>query len=457
MAVSAKTIPSISVPFTDQQGRINPIWHEFLRTFVAASADGTIVNPGLAPQVVAGNGLVGGGPISSNIPLRVGQGPGIVVNADDVSVDISSQTYTQVALDDEVLISDVSDNNSIRKTKVRDIAVLGGIPGGSSTQVQYNNNGVFAADSGFTYDGAGGVSTTTSMQIIGAISIIGTAVTNIRFDGATGNSPRIVSDGAGGYSLYAELPAGWANNANVYFKSAVGPNPVLWNFDTNNTITMDNSSGTNTGVKFNGNMSLGRCLTTAIIASTTQTQGQGSLTKDYNDVTTVANANDTVTLPVAYASRYCLVKNSGANILKVFPATGDDLGNGVNASTTLNPGQLFCWFAVDNTNWYQMIGVMQNSIAATITASTTQTQGQQALVKDVNEVSTVANANDVVTMPTAPTFSRTVTIINNGANVLQIFPATGDDLGAGVNTSVTLAAGNNVRYTNYNNTNWEAI
>lgn len=94
-------------------------------------------------------------------------------------------------------------------------------------------------------------------------------------------------------------------------------------------------------------------------------------------------------------------------------------------------------------------------VTAGITASTTQTQGQQPLTRQINEVATCATANDVVTMPTAAA-GREITIINNGAQTLQIFPATGDDLGAGVNTSVTLAAGSNVTYVAYNATNWEA-
>jgi hypothetical protein len=96
------------------------------------------------------------------------------------------------------------------------------------------------------------------------------------------------------------------------------------------------------------------------------------------------------------------------------------------------------------------------STTAGITASTTQSQGEQPLTTDINEVSTVANANDVVTMPSAQAGIQIV-VINNGANTLQIFPASGDNLGAGVNTSVTLNQGSNVMYVAYNDTNWEQL
>jgi hypothetical protein len=99
--------------------------------------------------------------------------------------------------------------------------------------------------------------------------------------------------------------------------------------------------------------------------------------------------------------------------------------------------------------------LIKRDVNAGITASTTQSQGQRALTAEINEVATCANDNDVVTLPTAVVGLR-VMVINNGAKTLQIFPASGDDLGAGVNTSETLASGSNKTYQAYDVTNWEA-
>lgn len=88
------------------------------------------------------------------------------------------------------------------------------------------------------------------------------------------------------------------------------------------------------------------------------------------------------------------------------------------------------------------------SAAAGITASATQSQGQQPLTNNINEVSTVATTNDVVTAP-ALLAGNPLTIINNGANTLQVYPAAGDDLGAGVDTSVTITAGNLAKWECY--------
>lgn len=99
-------------------------------------------------------------------------------------------------------------------------------------------------------------------------------------------------------------------------------------------------------------------------------------------------------------------------------------------------------------------GATQN----TITASTTQSQGQMALTKGyfTYRVTTVGNANDVVTLP-QPELGVEIKVINKGANTLQIYPASGDDLGAGLNTSVTLAAGATARFSGVDQDNWDQI
>jgi len=101
-------------------------------------------------------------------------------------------------------------------------------------------------------------------------------------------------------------------------------------------------------------------------------------------------------------------------------------------------------------------GSSEDTVETSIAASTTQSQGQMALTKQLNIVTTVANANDVVTLPTALT-GRRCCVANLGANTLQIFPAASDNLGAGVNTSTTLAAGVNVTFKAYDATNWIAV
>lgn len=108
---------------------------------------------------------------------------------------------------------------------------------------------------------------------------------------------------------------------------------------------------------------------------------------------------------------------------------------------------------VNNNGLSITSGHLKRTVTSNITASTTQTQGNGALTSDINHISTVANTNDTVTLPNAEA-GMEIMIFNRGANTLRIFPASGDDLGAGVDTSSTLAANGNVRYVSYDATNW---
>jgi hypothetical protein len=111
-------------------------------------------------------------------------------------------------------------------------------------------------------------------------------------------------------------------------------------------------AGTITGDLAAKQITFRRITTAGIVASTTQAQGNGPLTSDVNQVSVVANANDTVTLPSALAGWEVIVINSDpVNTLQVFPALGNDLGAGVNNSTTQAPGVTNRYLAYDTTNW----------------------------------------------------------------------------------------------------------
>ena len=67
---------------------------------------------------------------------------------------------TTVANDDLVLIYDTSNTALRQMTRANFVAGVSGNPGGSDTQIQYNNSGSFGGDSGFTTDGAGALTVT---------------------------------------------------------------------------------------------------------------------------------------------------------------------------------------------------------------------------------------------------------------------------------------------------------
>ncbi|MBU2060803.1 MAG: hypothetical protein KKH44_02995, partial [Bacteroidetes bacterium] len=99
-------------------------------------------------------------------------------------------------------------------------------------------------------------------------------------------------------------------------------------------------------------------------------------------------------------------------------------------------------------------GFTRRSVTAGISAINPGVQGDCPLTSEINEISVCGTTNDAVTLDTAEP-GKEITIINNGAQTLEIFPASGDDLGAGVNTATTLIAGANITFVSYNYVNWE--
>jgi len=96
---------------------------------------------------------------------------------------------------------------------------------------------------------------------------------------------------------------------------------------------------------------------TGLTASTTQTQGQGPLTKTVNVVATCANANDVKTLPVPRAGSLCVVANRGAQTLQLFPSSGVSIDTGsADASVTIATGKAKVFFGVSSTNWTSLLG-----------------------------------------------------------------------------------------------------
>lgn len=386
MVNTVNRIPSSNLPLTNEQGIIHPIWYEFLRSFISSVGDssgGTSANN----TVIAGAGISGTGSVST---VDVGQGEGIIVNTNDVAVDIIHQTNITAAPEDEILVSDASDFSRIRKTSLRSVAQLspGTVPGGNNLSVQYNNNGEFGGDNSFTTNGSGSVTignvnisgdtitdgandlnltSSTTTNIIANFTSNGNTgvfrvakasnsfdsrieITNtirdavLRLSGDTTNSG---TSGPAMVQFYTDSAAKWqiklddaASNDLKIMKSLVSP--TILTFDYTNETT-------------NVNTYLHRKVTTSITASTTQTQGQGALTAEVNVVSTVANANDTVTLPVALAGRKIWIINNGANTLQIFPASGDNLGAGVDTATTLLAGSNMTFLAYDTTNWEQNI------------------------------------------------------------------------------------------------------
>ena len=111
--------------------------------------------------------------------------------------------------------------------------------------------------------------------------------------------------------------------------------------------------------------------------------------------------------------------------------------------------------AVNAVTYIENGGILALSqITAGITADTGSSQGDGPITSSINQYSVVANVGDAGTMPDAVA-GYLVEIYNDGANAMDVFPASGDNLGAGVDTAVSLAAGANITYRAIDATNWK--
>jgi hypothetical protein len=81
-----------------------------------------------------------------------------------------------------------------------------------------------------------------------------------------------------------------------------------------------------------------------------------------------------------------------------------------------------------------------------LTADVGSAQGNGVILSSINQYSTVGTAGDAATLPAAFPVGTEVHVINDGANSMDVFPASGDDAGAGANTAVAVAAGARAKF-----------
>ena len=95
-----------------------------------------------------------------------------------------------------------------------------------------------------------------------------------------------------------------------------------------------------------------------------------------------------------------------------------------------------------------------NTVTTGISASTTQTQvAATALTTVFNFVSTVSNDDDAVKLTDCAAGIKQV-VFNESSNILQLFPASGDDLGAGTDTSIQILPGEFGVFTGKSGSDW---
>lgn len=168
--------------------------------------------------------------------------------------------------------------------------------------------------------------------------------------------------------------------------------------------------------------------------------GQGSalaLTTQYNRITTVATAGDSVKLPASVAGLEITITNNGANPMQVFGA-GTDTINGIATATGVSQlansvvkytsAVAGLWQSENVPFGYANGNMATRSFAHGLTAHAGGTQAAAlALTAFFNNVTVVATAADSVRLPTSVAGLQVV-VANNGASAMQVFGASTDTI-----------------------------
>lgn len=174
------------------------------------------------------------------------------------------------------------------------------------------------------------------------------------------------------------------------------------------------------------------------------------LVAQMNRVTTVATAADSVKLMASTPGREITIINKGANSLQVF-GSGTDTIDDVATATGVSqmPNSTVLYFCTAAGKWYTeglgtgYAGSLQTfSFADALTAHAGGGQGSAtAITTTIARFNTVATAADSAVLPAAAA-GLNITVINNGANTMAVFPATGDAINSlAANTSFSVAPG----------------
>ena len=209
--------------------------------------------------------------------------------------------------------------------------------GGSNTQVQFNDAGVFGGSSAFTFNKSSNLVSITSLSITANANVGNIGGSAGVFSTITGNLTTPAQSNITAVGTLVSLSV--SGNANVGNLGTGGLVTAIGNVTGANIIaTTYNLTGVNTGISAAGS-----------------SQGDATaLTKAFNVVSTVS-AGQGVVLPTAVAGmRITVINTSGATLL-VYPASGGAINAlATNAGYSLPTLGRLDYIATSTTQWYAM-------------------------------------------------------------------------------------------------------
>lgn len=208
-----------------------------------------------------------------------------------------------------------------------------GLPGGSNSQIQYNSAGNFAGGAGFTWNNASNLLTVTGNVLSGNVN-----------GNHFGN----------GFGLSALVGANVTGNVASATTAGTVTTAAQPNITSVGTLTSLTVTGNVSGSNLIASSYHIRSVSAGISAAGT-TQGTATaITREFNQVTTVASGANGVALPSATAGMAITVTNTNANSVNVYPASGAAIGSLTANAAFTQPGNnaTIQYVAMTSTQWY---------------------------------------------------------------------------------------------------------
>ncbi len=192
------------------------------------------------------------------------------------------------------------------------------------------------------------------------------------------------------------------------------------------------------------------------------------LSNEVNRITTVATAGDSVALPAAVAGLTVIVINHGANDVQVYGnAAALDTINDIATATGVRQmvSSEVIYSCTTTGKWYAnglgtgYAGSFETqSFKDALTARAGGGQGSAtAIATMISRFTTVATVADSAILPTG-VGGMGITVINAGANSMNVFPDTGSTInGGGANAAFALPAGKSAQFLTTVPGAWHAI
>jgi hypothetical protein len=307
----------------------------------------------------------------------------------------------------------------------------GGLVGGTTNSVQYNDGSGFAGSASFTWNDGTSLLTITGNANVGNLNATGTVtasrlVSNI----TTGTAPLTVSSTTKVANLNADLLDGYDTSV-AFSPTTVVVRDVSGNVIANSVHTNRMFNGTsNVAMITNGNVSITVASNEIIRASSSGAEVTGNITSGnvYANSGTVGASLLTGTLTTAAQPNITSV-----GTLTSLAVTGNITSANITTSTHVI-----------------------RSVATAISAAGTVQGDATALAKDINIVSTVS-AGQGVRLPTA--VAGMVIIVNNtSATSLNVYPSTGSAINSlATNAAYTHVAAASLQYYAISATQWYTI